>query len=811
MPPPSQRQAFNRDLARRAIFQNTTPDQWAILERTLPPEQLREYRERYAQATDPRAGFDPNDPGGVLTDATPAPAPVAGGAMRSRFLGGAVPGVQAPAPRLPEGVSVAEMAPQDRAAAGIPSGGVVHGEQVRPVTPVVSRGSRYGNAPGGTGDATFGAPGATLVERGRGTLPENRPGLDEESGHPPARPIAEGGGTADVTAPYRNERGDLVFTVAGEHPMVVPAEYARDADSLYAYVRGAVARGTGTGRVDLSDPYAPSLNATLGQAILDTAALADLGAPAATGVGGPRMDATVRQQIRTPGQVSEMTAARLASADNAVEGAHGFLQGAQDAGFVGRTVGAQALSGEQEAEARAMEARNLERTARLEHGLQGLQRRLDDVAGMRVDVNEAFGGFGGRMGAAIAVALGAIGSSLGGGENQALAIVNAMVDRNLQAQRDNISNARADAQARGNAWAQMRDLLGSEEAATQAARALHLTAVATGINGFIEGLGQREQQAGRLLQQRLTEQSLVARQAAAELAATAGRTDVSMRFRGQQSAVQGQLASVLGGGAPSGAGVPAGGTRQPLPGTAGGTGAGPSAARRPAPAVRGRLDPEGMAEAARAFREHDAPATPPIGTRLRTDANAQVDPRSQALFRSVWTGTGGERQHVMRGVALVGTWGRLLPLVINSNRDFRAELTRGEPDVARARAAAWNMRSRLRNMLTGAAFTESEAEEYLAQMPDPNQITTDNVTEWWDGFENAWLGMADSLFQTETASLETAGLEFDEQTSARVAAIRRELDTARQRASQRQAPEPGLMDRAMDSIPARGVVRRFFE
>lgn len=99
---------------------------------------------------------------------------------------------------------------------------------------------------------------------------------------------------------------------------------------------------------------------------------------------------------------------------------------------------------------------------------------LSTAAQEKVDPDAAKGSAGAQLMATIAVALGQFGASLNGGPNTALQMVNANIDRNIAAQRDNIANAN---KALGNAsslYRQNLDAFGDRERATLATKIQYL-------------------------------------------------------------------------------------------------------------------------------------------------------------------------------------------------------------------------------------------------------------------------------------------------------------------------------------------------
>jgi hypothetical protein len=205
---------------------------------------------------------------------------------------------------------------------------------------------------------------------------------------------------------------------------------------------------------------------------------------------------------------------------------------------------------QQQEQARQMESRR--RVANLDAAIRDLSRR-------DIQPDRFFAGNGGanRFGAALAVALGSLGSSLTGGPNEALAIINATVERDIEAQRANMANAQAGVGAQQSALGMFLNMLGDERAAEEATRAAAYGNLVQRINTQIQSYGPGMAVRGQQLQQALIDlQANSQRMAQAAAAANVGRVTVSTRneFRGPVSP-QGVAAQAGTGAAPVAAGM----------------------------------------------------------------------------------------------------------------------------------------------------------------------------------------------------------------------------------------------------------------
>ena len=179
-----------------------------------------------------------------------------------------------------------------------------------------------------------------------------------------------------------------------------------------------------------------------------------------------------------------------------------------------------------------------ERTQAVQSRMSQFDEAIDRVANNRIDPEAFFGGdFGRRLGAGIMVAIGSLGSALGGGPNQAMAIINQGIERNMRAQEANQANGRAAAGLEGQSLGMFRAILGDEEAAQAANRAAHLTAAGQRVRAMMAGAAP-EQIAGLQGLANAIEQG---RMAAAAVAADRGRSHtentVSVRQAGRPSSM----------------------------------------------------------------------------------------------------------------------------------------------------------------------------------------------------------------------------------------------------------------------------------
>ncbi len=108
------------------------------------------------------------------------------------------------------------------------------------------------------------------------------------------------------------------------------------------------------------------------------------------------------------------------------------------------------------------------------------QEKLVDLttqAAAKVDPDAARGSAGAQILATIGVALGAFGSSITGGQNQALQIVTANIDRNIRAQETNIANSKQSLRDQQGLYKQNLEAFGDRERAVLATKMQYLEQV----------------------------------------------------------------------------------------------------------------------------------------------------------------------------------------------------------------------------------------------------------------------------------------------------------------------------------------------
>lgn len=750
-PPPRQQTGYDRALALR-VLELSDPEaaqraaRMQTLLETQTPAQAAQFQQRYADATPVPGLAGLSDPNAPVADVPPG-------------------GTTIQVPRNPEMLQRNE------------------GLQRRSVMPA----RQYGGVPGGGGDATF-ADTTTPTETGTAVVnPALYPPEDPETGALRARTTGQGGASSRLQVGPLDPAVGGARVRMGDQEGVIPAEWFQSPERFQLELDNAIRRGSagaeGGGIVDITDPQNIMLDSNAADTLRRQlpSVLGQTWAAPAPGPGGPTLDATVTRDIVTPGRVTPETAARLEAAGLDTARGQGAYGAAQNALFAGHEAAGGVLGAEQEAAALEQAAQAQEHAQHLERATQTLQRRIDDVAGRRVSVEDAFGGFGGRIGAGIAVALGQIGSALGGGDNAALGIVNSMIDRNLRAQESNIQNERAGVAMAGNALAQMRQVFSDEEAAQQAARSMHLTAVASQLNGMLAGLSGNSAESVRNLQRLMLQESQVARQAALEIESTTSRARVSSRVRGPADRVLGEIGR-LSGVSPA----------QPTEPAASGGGTGAGGGRSGGGAARVRpgtvMTPEQALEASTESAEANAPPSIPGLTSLRTD-DGQIDPSAERQQRAA-NGDPETMRRVHQLAAESRLWGNWAQQIVRANETYNAELTNGERPVAAARQMANILRMITRHEFTGAAFTEAERQDFLEMMPEPGDITPENLSNAWESFANVWGGLSDAMLQRYRAELGSWGYQVDggQFMSPRM----RALIAEHQRGQTPQPPEQGI-------------------
>lgn len=160
-----------------------------------------------------------------------------------------------------------------------------------------------------------------------------------------------------------------------------------------------------------------------------------------------------------------------------------------------------------------------------------------------------------------------------------------------------------------------------------------------------------------------------------------------------------------------------------------------------------------MAEAVREFQEHVVtPAVAP-GFRWATTGTNQQGEGGRTVAdaaRLHQQNTQGQNERSSLGAtqALILDWGTAVPEILSAHERWGVEFTNREPSMAEARAQAEWLTMELRHMITGAAFSESEAEAYERLLPELGEWTPATWTGAWDSFRNRWAGAANSILRS---------------------------------------------------------------
>lgn len=349
----------------------------------------------------------------------------------------------------------------------------------------------------------------------------------------PGEPISSGGGV--TSAPD----GTQIDTATGQPiaapPPGVPASWLRDpAAGLREGARSAIAADqamrTPAPVTSASLPTIPGVAPT-GQ---EQAPVAPQGAPTRGPGGASRPQPAPMTIPQALDQVAGTPQARGAF-DQTIAGLAGDYAGPrrdpdlidrqtmleqQRAGLAERAAQTQAQIEQQ------VEQERQQHEADRQHAMASAQQRyqnaIDRVASMHLDPSHYFRDGGNAVGSVIAVALGALGQAFtGSSTNDALAMVNQAIERDLDAQRSEIDSARAGADMQGNMIDIMRGEFGDRSAADAAAHSAMLQQAALHVQEMEAGLqGQEALNNADALRQQLEAASQEARQQAEDRQAT---------------------------------------------------------------------------------------------------------------------------------------------------------------------------------------------------------------------------------------------------------------------------------------------------
>jgi len=212
-------------------------------------------------------------------------------------------------------------------------------------------------------------------------------------------------------------------------------------------------------------------------------------------------------------------------------------QRAQDAQAAGEGIADVEIARQRRLEQNENDRRMAEGRAR-----QAVQRAADRAAAIRIDPSRAMQGASG-IANVIAVVLGGIGSGVSGGPNQALAMVQQNIERDLAAQRTDLDTARNAVGDQQNILANVRQEFQSRDAADNAYRenALRQAAAQVEIQAQRTNGAEAGDRAGNLREQlsnAADEARAAAERAEMEFLLSAGNTEAQIRLRNAQAGYQ---------------------------------------------------------------------------------------------------------------------------------------------------------------------------------------------------------------------------------------------------------------------------------
>jgi len=208
------------------------------------------------------------------------------------------------------------------------------------------------------------------------------------------------------------------------------------------------------------------------------------------------------------GQIQEKVAgARVTAAGEAFNAAGDRIQQTEDNVTAAQGVEANAAAARAELAGKELEQATTregeaatEREARrqaAEETTAKLTAAQTELDGAKLDIDAAYGGAAGRIFSGLAVAFGSFGASMTGGPNYALQIVNDRVNREIDAQKNEIDKKKGKVSELGRLLQQNENLLGDATAARKLARAQTYTALASEMESRYKGaaLGPQQREA----------------------------------------------------------------------------------------------------------------------------------------------------------------------------------------------------------------------------------------------------------------------------------------------------------------------------
>ncbi len=148
-----------------------------------------------------------------------------------------------------------------------------------------------------------------------------------------------------------------------------------------------------------------------------------------------------------------------------------------------------------------------------------------------------------KVGSAIAIGLGSYASTMSGGPNHALAIINKQIDDDISAQRSEIETKKAQLTGKQNAYQRLRSKLGDNNATYQAMRAGYLDQVKNQLETIaLQYKGTAIEARAKDMAAKIAQDSAMAKQEVATKAADQVRADIQLRMQGQQQQEASEIA-----------------------------------------------------------------------------------------------------------------------------------------------------------------------------------------------------------------------------------------------------------------------------
>ena len=233
-----------------------------------------------------------------------------------------------------------------------------------------------------------------------------------------------------------------------------------------------------------------------------------------------------RQAGETMGEI-ENAALRRAEAAG-VEAEAGKAQAQQEYAYR-----EEAAKQQREAQAR-FEKEQAEIRAKQEDMQKSIQGDIDEIGSMKIMDNRSIGS---KIGGAIAIALGAYSSATSGSPNYALQIINKQIDDDIAYQRSEIEAKKAKITGEQNAYQRLREKLGDNNAAYDAARAGYLDQVQNQLATIAaKHKGTVIEARANALSAEIDQESAQAKQKAFDTAADQIRANTQLRMHGQEQA-----------------------------------------------------------------------------------------------------------------------------------------------------------------------------------------------------------------------------------------------------------------------------------